>query len=203
MVGTTGELGRRERKKLVTRDALRAAALELMADRGFDGVTVEEICEEADVATSTFFRHFATKQDVILESDARRGARLIEALDSQPEGVAPVDLLTGTIQTWRLSRRPATELRAEAMLIAAEPALQAGLERIMSSWERPLAESIAARYDLDPAGLEVNIVAAWFVAAVRVVIREWSLSGADEDLYAMGVRVVAPLAAALERQLAG
>ena len=197
MDGTTPTT-RRERKKLATREALRASALELFADRGFDGVTVEEICERADVATSTFFRHFATKEDVVLADYDLRGRQLLEALDAQPPGVGPTDLLIGATQVWRLSRRPAGVLRAESMLLSAEPALQSHLARMITSWEDPIAERLADRYDLDPTSVDLKLAAGWFVTTIRVVIREWALTGAEEDVYAVGAHAVGKLAELLE-----
>jgi len=192
---------RRERKKLATRDALRAAALELFADRGFDGITVEEICARADVATSTFFRHFATKEDVVLGDFDERGELLLEAIDAQPDGVGPSDLLIGATQVWRLSRRPADVLRAEAMLLSAEPALQIHLDRMIVGWEAPIADRLSARYGMDPTSIDVKLAAAWFVTAIRVVIREWALTGAQEDVYAVGAHAIGLLAELLESVL--
>jgi AcrR family transcriptional regulator len=189
---------RRERKKQATRDTIRRAALDLFADRGFAGVTVEEICDRADVATSTFFRHFPTKEDVVLADYAERGRQLLEALDAQPPDVGPADLLIGATQVWRLSRRPADILRSEAMLLAAEPALRAHLDRVISTWDEPIAERLADRYGLDPTSLDVKLAAAWFVTTIRVVIREWALSGAEDDVYAVGARAVGRLSDLLE-----
>jgi AcrR family transcriptional regulator len=192
---------RRERKKQATREALRAAALELFADRGFDGVTVDEICARADVATSTFFRHFATKEDVVLADYDERGRQLLEALDAQPPGVTPAELLVGAAQVWRLSRRPADVLRAEAMLLSAEPALQLHLDRIIIGWEAPIADRLADRYGLSPTSVDLKLAAAWFVTTIRVVIREWALTGAQDDVFNVGAHAIGTVAQLLESVL--
>jgi AcrR family transcriptional regulator len=192
---------RRERKKLATREALRAAALDLFADRGFDGVTVEEICARADVATSTFFRHFATKEDVVLGDYDERGRQLLEALDAQPPEAGPAELLVGAAQVWRLSRRPAEVLRAEAVLLASEPALQVHLDRIMVSWEAPIADRLSERYGLPATSMDLKLAAAWFVTTIRVVIREWALADGQEDVYAVGANAVLTVADLLETVL--
>jgi len=48
-----------------TADRLRDAAFELFAEQGYDATTVDHIAERAGVGRSTFFRLFATKDDVI------------------------------------------------------------------------------------------------------------------------------------------
>ena len=52
--------GRRERRRLETRDRLYRAALELFGERGFLETTVEDITEAADVGKGTFFNYFPT-----------------------------------------------------------------------------------------------------------------------------------------------
>jgi AcrR family transcriptional regulator len=59
---TPPALGRRDRKRLKTRNDLAAVALELFTERGFDAVTVNDITDRADVDPSTFFRHFGSKE---------------------------------------------------------------------------------------------------------------------------------------------
>src|SRR5260221_11582476 len=58
---------RRERKKERTRQEIYRAAMEWFLARGFDAVTIEEICQTADVAKGTFFLHFSTKDALLIE----------------------------------------------------------------------------------------------------------------------------------------
>jgi AcrR family transcriptional regulator len=194
--------GRRERKKQATRDGIRHAALELMAEQGFEGVTVEQICQRADVATSTFFRHFPTKEDVVLADLEARGEELLDALDGQPEGATPSELLVGAVRGWRANRRAPEVLAAEAKLLAAEPALQARLGRMVIGWEQPIAARLAGRYGLDATSVDVQLAAAWMVTSIRVVIREWAAEGGSDDVFDLGAQVMGRLALAVAPMLA-
>lgn len=61
----------RERKKQRTRDDIFTAAYELLSERAYDDVTVEEICRRADVAPATFFRIYGTKAGMLREFNSR------------------------------------------------------------------------------------------------------------------------------------
>jgi AcrR family transcriptional regulator len=53
-----------------TRDALVQVATDLFAERGVDGVTVDEICVASGVAKGTFYVHFRQKEDVLFAAFA-------------------------------------------------------------------------------------------------------------------------------------
>ena len=54
-----------ERKQRQARQRIIEAAQELFQEHGFDGVSVGDIAERAEVGRTTFFRHFRDKQEVV------------------------------------------------------------------------------------------------------------------------------------------
>ncbi|WP_084958361.1 TetR family transcriptional regulator [Thermoactinospora rubra] len=56
----------RERKKAATRQAIREAALQLFAERGFAEVSVNDIADKAGVSRMTVFNYFPTKEDIVV-----------------------------------------------------------------------------------------------------------------------------------------
>src|SRR5258708_39986734 len=52
------------RRKRETRARLLDAALKLMAERGMEGVAVNEITEAADVGFGSFYNHFESKESI-------------------------------------------------------------------------------------------------------------------------------------------
>lgn len=81
-------LSRRARKKERTRREIYAAAIALFARRGFDAVSVEQICADADVAKATFFLHFPTKSALLFEFSRVLSAELAARLAGPRKDVA-------------------------------------------------------------------------------------------------------------------
>lgn len=55
-----------DRRVRRTRAALRKALVELVLDKGFQAVTVEEITERADIGRATFYAHYRDKEDLLV-----------------------------------------------------------------------------------------------------------------------------------------
>jgi AcrR family transcriptional regulator len=83
----------RERKRDRTRKALVDAAIDLFERNGYDGTTVADIAEAADIGTRTFFSYFASKEELLFpESDARVAAAVTAIANRQPDD-RPADVL--------------------------------------------------------------------------------------------------------------
>src|SRR3954467_1362276 len=76
--------GRRERKKQRTREALIDTAFRLFQAKGFEATTVEEIADEVDISSRTFFRYFSSKEDVVLTFQEEQFATMMEELAARP-----------------------------------------------------------------------------------------------------------------------
>jgi AcrR family transcriptional regulator len=63
-----------------------AAALRLMADRGFDAVSIDDIVAAAGVSRRTFFNYFAGKESVVFDPDPDDPALWAALLAARPAG---------------------------------------------------------------------------------------------------------------------
>lgn len=66
-----GEPPVEDRRIARTKRAIRTALIALMEENGFDGFTVNELCERADINRGTFYNHFSDKDNLlaVLEQD--------------------------------------------------------------------------------------------------------------------------------------
>lgn len=82
----TEPTGRRERKKAATRQKIADTAMALFLERGYEAVGIRDVAAEADVAVTTLFAHFASKEALVFERDDDFEQRLTRAVtDRAPQ----------------------------------------------------------------------------------------------------------------------
>ena len=89
-------VGLRERKKAKTRNAIQHEAMKLFRERGYEGTTVEDIAVAAEISSTTFFRYFPSKEDVVLGDDY--DSVLLEAFVAQPASLTPIGAARAALQ---------------------------------------------------------------------------------------------------------
>lgn len=104
------------RKRERTRGELVAAAESLVAARGLDAVSIDEIVEAADVAKGTFYTHFADKNDLAAAIAHRVRMELEQRITRLNNGIkdAGVRMANGLSTTFAFAI--ANPVRVRAML---------------------------------------------------------------------------------------
>jgi len=170
--------GLRERKKVATRAALHEAALRLVAERGLDAVSVDDIAERADVSPRTFFNYFSSKEEAILGVDPERRNELRTELERRPADETPAQALRA------VARAQATEMATDTELwplrlkvIDTTPALLARLAAVFGEGERALAGAIAERTGTRVgADAYPTLLAGVAGVAMRTALHRWFAS---------------------------
>ena len=178
-------VGRRERKKLQTRQLLADTARRLFAERGFEHVSVAEIAREADVAEATVFNYFPSKEDLVYSGLERFEDEFLAAIRDRPEGetilqafgrflLEPRGLLAAQDQ------QSAARLLEISRMIAQSPALIAREQQIFARYTASLAELIARETGADAGDPRPAVVAGALIGLHRALIdsiRREMLSG--------------------------
>lgn len=157
------------------------AALAMFTERGFDNVTVGEIAAEVGMAASTLYRHFPTKEHIVIwdEHDAAIDAALEQALRER----RPLDAIRHVFVNELATRYDADldfQLRRIQYIYATEQLhaaaveadlrmrdeLTAGLEHFMTERNRPAAV----------------IVSGAALLALDIAIDRWQANNAEQPL---------------------
>ncbi|MFF3029505.1 TetR family transcriptional regulator [Streptomyces rubiginosohelvolus] len=205
MVGVSlrPEVTMAQRKRQLVSDELTEAALQLMAQEGFDAVTVDAIAAAAGVSKRTFFRYFASKEDVVVQFLADMGAGMHAELAARPVAEPPSTALRHAVWVAMAACADGTEHSGRALrvvqLILRTPALRARFLEHQAQWRDDLAVETARRRRLDPeTDLYPRLAAGAALVAFDTVLRRWSESDGAEDPAALTDRAFALLAPALD-----
>ncbi|MDQ0842599.1 TetR/AcrR family transcriptional regulator [Streptomyces sp. V1I6] len=190
---TTAEpTGLRARKKQRTRDALVRVALELFTTQGYERTTVDEIADAVEVSQRTFFRYFASKEEVAFAVQEILEAHYAVVLRGRPAEEAPLEALRNAVfASWDAIGEAVEEIvpldlyMRSFQMIESTPALLAAHMRRSTVTEEALAGLIAER-----EGLDVNtdprprVAVAAFSGVMRATGRLWG-QGEDPSIEAI------------------
>jgi AcrR family transcriptional regulator len=163
----------RQAKKTATRDRIRASALRLFREQGYDATTVEQIAAAAGVSHMTFFRYFPAKEDVAL-SDGYDP--LIVAMLSQTPADWPLArriravLVDGFRQVYDSVR---DTLLAQNKLIVATPALRERLWAQQIATQDLILQGLSTGQDGWRPSFADRVTVAACLAAATTAILAW------------------------------
>ncbi|MGW6481637.1 TetR/AcrR family transcriptional regulator [Streptomyces sp. NPDC055059] len=176
---------RRQRKARQTREALAAAAVGLVLERGLGAVTVEAIADRADVTRRTFSRHFGGKEDAALDFTRTDADRLNAALRARPASEPPMLAYRRAVEQWLAEpsaphRRP--HMRALLAALDTEPALFAAYERLRVDAQVESVRIIADRLGTDrDRDLRPAVVVGAAAGVLTAALRQWARGGDRHD----------------------
>ena len=173
-----------DRRILRTRLALRAALLDLIKEKGFDALSVEEITDRANLGRATFYLHYKDKEDLLLDEFREMASNRVQVLSEIPalfwrSTQGQIELVD--------SRAPMMPL----LLVFEHASQNADLYRILVRGEnsqrlfdqireiivQAINEILRIRLQTEPPGrspeVPVEMLAAYFSGALMMTINWW------------------------------
>src|SRR5712692_1551350 len=160
------------RKQQLVRDAIWDAATDLFADKGFDETTVDDIAQAAGVSRRSFFRYFASKNDLMAHGMVNYGAELTATIDACPQTYSLSEVFRETVL--RVAQKSAAHPRTRKIMaiVTKHPAARAAelsrfadvqdlvakafVRRCRKCGEDKLTASLLAGLTLQVAGVTVR-----------------------------------------------
>lgn len=192
-------LGLRERKKIKLRRSVQREALRLFAEQGYEDTTVDQIADAADISTTTFYRYFPTKEDVVLDDDYDPiFEHIIGSGDDEEPLVATVRAAIAAVAAAVEVERDASLARFK--LLASVPALKARQGAEGRKTFDIFIRLFSARSGRPAGDYRLRVTTAAFTAAQLEAARCWADAdgaGSLGQLMDDAVTMVEPLIAAL------
>jgi AcrR family transcriptional regulator len=206
----TSEPGLRERKRSETRAKLETAATELVLRDGLEHVTLEAICDAADVSIRTFFNYFDAKEDAILGirdfdiSDEVVTAHLFahEGADVVHSVVALLfRAINPSITDSQLFRSRMEIVRRYPHLLGRMAAQFARKgDELVGAVRTVLAASTDAQNEAEAeSSISAEMVLALCSGATRLAVKEWAATGNHAPIEAVEQRAITLVRSTIER----
>jgi AcrR family transcriptional regulator len=171
-------------KEFVARE-IEEVAIRLFAERGYENVTAADIAEAMGVSRRTFFRYFASKDQVLQAHAVRLQARVIRAFERRPsDEAAAAALCNAFLDTADVAQdeRASMQLRNRVLRDYQE---QSGWVVMSPEIAGELAELVAARMKLDAVtDVRPRLLVTTIWAAADTATAHWVASGDDQPLTA-------------------
>ena len=178
-------LGLRARNRARTYAEIADAALDLFERQGYDATTVEQIATAAAVSPATFFRYFATKEDVLFADEEPSAAALTERVaarrDRRTTSVAALAEPVIAHAEAIVGAESPNSLRL-TKLVMTTPSLAPRSLRTRLRWERDVANQLAAEDGLAAPKLRHTVVASVAVSCLTSALRHWPRTSSPNAL---------------------
>ncbi len=167
-------MGLRELKALRTRESIVDAALSLYEKQGYDETTMEEIAAAAEVGTSTLYRYFPTKDQILLDGMMEGEGQLAGYLNARPPSEDVATALGEALNAYLID----AESREQRIFLlrAVLDRTTAPRARLWDAWARErimLENAIARRLGLTLPDLRARVAAHSALMVVEMALDAW------------------------------
>ncbi|MDN5915392.1 MAG: mycofactocin system transcriptional regulator [Pseudonocardia sp.] len=167
------------RRPVTSRFEIEHIALEMFSEQGFDHTTVDDIAHAAGIGRRTFFRYYASKNDVAWGAFDEQLLRMRDTFAALPPDIPILRGIRSAVLDFNHVEAPEQPWhRRRLQLILNTPALQAHSTLRYATWREVVADYVAMRLGVPPGGLIPQSVGH---ACLGVCIAAYERWLADDD----------------------
>lgn len=170
----------RERTRRAVRQQLADSAMRLFVEQGFEATTIDQIAADSGISRRSFFRYFASKEDVVLGELFDRGGIVATALAGRPPGESPWDAVKAALLELQQVTRASDESELQlGRMLYDTPTLRARHLEKQLAWQELLVPILSERIratgrvtGIDPP-LGAAAIVAGALACLDVAAESW------------------------------
>lgn len=162
-----------DRRVQRTRQLLNEALISLIAEQGYDSITVQNIIDRANVGRSTFYAHYQDKEDLLLKGMAEIVHSLILDIESPSNGLNGAEAYPRILSATPLFEHTQEQHRLYKAMVGGR-----GVEVIIKTIQQHLSSHIQNQIEqLLPAeqspAIDLTVVATYLAGALLTLLTWW------------------------------
>jgi TetR/AcrR family transcriptional regulator, regulator of mycofactocin system len=158
---------------------LEEVALRLFDQCGFVNVTVEEIAVKAGISVRTFYRYFASKEDILQLRIFRRSEALRQALAVRPVEEPPLHSIRVALVEEFSAADPIVQRRWIAVVADNPNVLRGVVGAIQLKVQPVIAEFFCSRLEMPADALVPTMLAAATLGVIQAAHTQWFIHNGD------------------------
>jgi AcrR family transcriptional regulator len=175
----------RERRRAETRGTIQRHAIRLFVERGYDATTVNDVAAAAGVSAMTVYRHFPTKEDLVLYDDF---GQLAAATITELPAVEPLaDRIGQTVlRTFDQATTDDRDFLLDRLrLMISTSALRARHLDSQYALQEALVTAICADSDDSTTEFQARAAASACLGIAHIALLRWAADDGKTDLSAL------------------
>lgn len=176
----------RERKKRLAQATIEETALRLFQQQGYEQTSIQDIADAVMMSPRTFFRYFASKEEVLFGpmhtalSDSMRSLQRVPSTESPHSALRAI---FGYLASLYQQQRASFLIRYQ--VATQTPSLASIYLYALMETEPTICDELCSHLEAATNRNEIRFLVAIFMAAFRVALEEWLENKAQGDLVSL------------------
>ena len=164
---------KKDRRTKKTRQLLRASLLALLKEKRYDEISVQDIIAQADVSRSTFYMHYADKDDLLTGGHGVFAENLDHQMTAHPEADG-ASAFSARIWFYHVQAQGGV-----LKIIAKDPAMELAMKTLRAIIRRNVQERMQAHGQTGPEGMPMPLIVDFVADSLMTLITWWVKGGME------------------------
>jgi AcrR family transcriptional regulator len=181
------QMSLRERKKRLAQATIEEAALRLFQQKGYEHTSIQDIADAVMMSPRTFFRYFASKEEVLvgtMRAILKDGIRSLQRVASTESPHAALRAIFVHMASLYQQQRASFLIRYQVVMQT--PSIASLYLSALAETEPAICDTLCSHHlELATNRNKIRFLVAIYMAALRVTLEEWLEHDARGDLVSL------------------